>query len=72
MDAKKIIEIGRDLYDFKRQRKSAVSDGEQLLFDACWAMQQLQAELNRIKMKVIKSRLYIIRRDLKGSIFYFD
>lgn len=49
MDAEQIIEIGKELYEYKRRHEKPVSDGEQLLFDACVAMKQLQAELDKYK-----------------------
>ena len=50
MNIDEIIEIGKELYKFKRQRKSAISDGEQLLFNACHALQQLEAKNKKIKI----------------------
>ncbi len=49
MNAEQIIKIGKDLYEFKRLQESAASDGEQLLFDACCAMQQLQSKIAELE-----------------------
>ena len=46
MNATEIIKIGKELYEFKRQRELAVSEGERLLFAACSAMQHLQADID--------------------------
>ena len=44
MNAQQIINIGKDLYEFARTHEKPISDGERLLFDACVAMKQLQAD----------------------------
>lgn len=48
MDAKQIIKVGSELYEFKRQHEKPVSGNEQLLFDACVALKQLQAENKKL------------------------
>ncbi len=57
MKAERIIEIGKELYEFKRNQESPVSSGERLLFDACVAMQELQAELDRHRWIPVSERL---------------
>jgi uncharacterized protein Yka (UPF0111/DUF47 family) len=54
MDVKAIIRMGSKLYEAKRSLEQDVSGSEQLLFEACNALKQLQAENEKLKKAIIE------------------
>ena len=55
MDVEAIIRMGTKLYEAKRSLEQDVSGSEQLLFEACSALKQLQAEAKKLKLVEAKA-----------------
>ncbi len=66
MNAERTIELGKELYEYKRTHEKPVSDSERLLFDACVAMKQLQSDLDQFELalKAQRDETKILTTDL--------